>query len=624
MQLYIGSSREFIDDSTRNAIAGKLEKAFFQYYRYKPSLQEVQSWQNSLQHMSNALNAGELLAQGIILEYQLPLTSRRLDCMVLGRDDKQTSNAVIVELKQWGDVEESDAEDCVVTYVAGRRRDVLHPSRQVGQYEQYLRDVHTVFSSGEVVLRSCSYLHNLRYDSSNEIFHGKHEKLLTFFPVFAGDQQKQLVEYVRVRVGRGDGEIVLDTVLAGKYKPSKKLLEHTAAVIKQQPTYVLLDTQQVVFSKVLAQVKGAARRPKKKSVFLVQGGPGTGKSVIALHLVGALSGEGVNVLHATGSKAFTENIRRIVGTRAAAQFGYTHFNMRGDVLPNQFDALIVDEAHRIRRISSRRFTPSRHRTGRAQIEEMVATSKVSVFFIDDLQVVRPGEVGSAQLVRDTAQQIGAELFEYELEAQFRCSGSEAFVAWIENTLDVQRTANVLWKNDDAFEFKIFESVSALETAIRRKSEPGKVTARLTAGFCWQWSDPRPDGSLVEDVQIGRWSMPWNAKPDAGRLSAGVPKSNFWASDSGGLNQVGCVYTAQGFEFDYVGVFFCHDLRYEWDKNQWIGDQSESEDSIVKRSGEQFVNLVKNTYRVLLTRGMKGCYVHFLDEGTKRFFLSRIE
>jgi len=464
----------------------------------------------------------------------------------------------------------------------------------------------------------------LRYDSSNEIFRKKHEKLLTFFPLFAGDQQKQLVDYIRTRVGKGDGEKVLDMVLAGKYRPSKKLLEHTAAIIKRQPTYVLLDTQQVVFNKVLTQVKAAAQRPKKKSVFLVQGGPGTGKSVIALHLVGALSGQGFNVLHATGSKAFTENIKRVVGTRAAAQFGYTHFNMRGEVPSNQFDALIVDEAHRIRRISSTRFTPSQYRTGKAQIKEMVMTSKVSVFFIDDLQVVRPGEVGSAQLVRDTAQQIGAELFEYELEAQFRCSGSEAFVAWIENTLDVQRTANVLWKKDDAFEFKVFDSVSDLETVIRAKNEPGKITARLTAGFCWRWSDPRPDGSLAADVHIDGWSMPWNAKPDAGRLSTGIPKSNFWASDSGGLNQVGCVYTAQGFEFDYVGVIFGNDLIYDWDKNQWVGDQSKSADSIVKRSGEQFVNLVKNTYRVLLTRGMKGCYVYFLDEGTKRFFLSRME
>ncbi len=583
MQLYVGSSKDFVAEVTRYAIAGKLEAAFFDYYRYRPSVQEVQSWQNSLLQMGNALSAGELLEQGIILEYQLPLTSRRLDCMVLGRDERKISNAVIVELKQWGDTESSEAEDCVVAYVGGRRRDVLHPSRQVGQYEQYLRDVHTTFASGEVGLRSCAYLHNFHFDGSNEIFGERHKDLLTYFPVFAGDQQKELINFVRTRVGTGDGERVVDIVLAGKYRPSKKLLEHTAEVIKRQPTYVLLDSQQVVFNRVLARVRAATTKPARKSIFLIQGGPGTGKSVIALHLVGALSGEKFSVLHVTGSKAFTENIRRVVGVRAAAQFSYTHFNMRGDVPFNQFDAVIVDEAHRVRSVSSTRFTASRYRTGKPQIDEIVEAAKVSIFFIDDLQVVRPGEVGSAQLVRDTAQRCGADLFEYELEAQFRCNGSEAFVAWIENTLSIQRTANILWRKDDPFEFRIFNSLVELEKAIRDKNETGRITARLTAGFCWPWSDPNPDGSLPSDIKVSAWSMPWNAKPEAGRLGTGIPKSNFWASDPRGLNQVGCIYTAQGFEFDYVGVVFGADLRYDWERNDWVGDPSKSADSKVKRS-----------------------------------------
>jgi len=147
---------------------------------------------------------------------------------------------------------------------------------------------------------------------------------------------------------------------------------------------------------------------------------------------------------------------------------------------------------------------------------------------------------------------------------------------------------------------------------------------MVAGFCWPWSDPRPDGSLVEDVEVGAWSMPWNARPDAGRLGKGIPKSNFWASDPGGLDQVGCVYTAQGFEFDYVGIIFGLDLRYDWDKNEWVGDKKHSHDSVVKRSKEQFLELIQNTYRVLFTRGIKGCYVHFMDEGTRKFFQSRLE
>lgn len=262
-------------------------------------------------------------------------------------------------------------------------------------------------------------------------------------------------------------------------------------------------------------------------------------------------------------------------------------------------------------------------SGLPQIEELVRIARVSAFFIDDRQVVRPGEVGSSELIRAAAAKAGANLLEFELDAQFRCSGSDGFVNWIDNTLDIRRTANVLWRRDDAYEFRIFDSVTELEAAIRAKNV-GDSTARLVSGFCWPWSDPRSDGTLVPDVRLGDWSMPWNAKPDGKRLAAGIPKSNFWASDAAGIEQVGCVYTAQGFEFDYVGIIFGPDLRYDWNSNAWVADRTQSHDTVVKRSGGQFIELVKNTYRVLFTRGIKGCYVYFVDEGTRRFFQSRME
>jgi uncharacterized protein len=111
-------------------------------------------------------------------------------------------------------------------------------------------------------------------------------------------------------------------------------------------------------------------------------------------------------------------------------------------------------------------------------------------------------------------------------------------------------------------------------------------------------------------------MPWNAKPDAGRLAPGIPPSNFWASDPNGLDQVGCVYTAQGFEFDYVGVIWGRDLRWDPATTDWIGDPSHSHDCIVKRSGDRFTDLVKHTYRVRLIHGLRGCYVHAIDEPTR--------
>jgi uncharacterized protein len=624
MQLYTGTSKEFINDATRNGIASKLQAAFLSAFHYTPSPQEVQSWQNSLRLMAYALKDGNFLDHGILLEYQLPLSGRRLDCMVTGEDLNGQPHSVIVELKQWSEVEESNAEDCVLTWVGGRKKDILHPSRQVGQYEEYLRDMHSVFISGEVALRSCAYLHNLSYCDTNEIYAPRHAHVLKQYPSFAGDQQDQLVQFMDDHLHSGNGEKVLDKVLKSRYAPSKKLLEHTSQVVLDQKAYVLLDSQQVVFAKVLAEVKEAASAGKrKKTVILVHGGPGTGKSVVALHLLGRLSGEGFNTMHLTGSKAFTENMRKVVGTRAAAQFGYFNVNKKGDIPPNQFDALVMDEAHRIRETSKDRFTRAEDWSGQPQVEELLHIARVCVFFIDDRQIVRPGEQGSSELIREAAKKAGANLHEFELDAQFRCSGSDGFINWVDNTLDVRRTANVLWKHDDPYEVRIVNSIQDLEMKIREKSANGE-SSRIVAGFCWPWSNPISDGSLVPDVKVGDWEMPWNARPDSGRLARGIPKSNFWASDAGGLEQVGCVYTAQGFEFDYVGIIFGLDLRYDWEKNEWVGDKKQSFDTVVKRSGDQFVELVKNTYRVLFTRGIKGCYIHFMDEGTRRFFQSRME
>ena len=112
-------------------------------------------------------------------------------------------------------------------------------------------------------------------------------------------------------------------------------------------------------------------------------------------------------------------------------------------------------------------------------------------------------------------------------------------------------------------------------------------------------------------------------PDATRLAKGIPKAQLWAHHPGGLDQIGCVYTAQGFEFDYAGVIFGRDLRYDFDRQEWIGDKAESGDPVVKRA-KNFTDLIKNTYRVLLSRGMKGCYVFFEDKDTERFWRSRME
>lgn len=620
MQLYSGSTTRFLADVERRELAAKLEERFFEEYRYRAPESEVRSWTNSLTALADVIGAAGFDDHGVLVEYQLPLTSRRLDAMLTGSATGRPS-AVIVELKQWDYALPSWVADCVTTTVGMRERDVLHPSAQAEGYRRYLLDTNTAFASGDIRLDSCAYLHHMSIAAAGELLDAKHARFLRLTPTFVADHVGQLTEFLGERLADGEGAEVLERVIRGRYRPHKQLLEHTAKAIREEPSWILLDEQQVAFNAVLTKVR-ERHGSTGQAVVLVTGGPGTGKSVVAVNLIAALAAEGIPALHATGSRAFTENLRRAVGRRGSALFKY--FNSFQEAEPEEFDVLVLDEAHRIREFSWNWRTPKRLRTETTQLEELLRAAKIAVFFIDDMQVVRPGEVGSSELIRRSAAGLGIDVVEFALEAQFRCNGSEAFVAWLENTLEIRRTANVIWDSRDAFEFVVVDSPQELEAWVRARSKRG--TARLSAGFCWPWSNPRPDGSLVDDVAIDGWSMPWNAKPDAPKLAAGVPKASFWATDPAGLGQVGCIYTAQGFEYDYAGVVFGRDLVYQPGVG-WVGQRAHSQDGIVKRNAKtdaEFTALVKNAYRVLLTRGLKGCAVYFEDGATRDFVRSRIE
>ncbi len=622
MRLYAGMSMPFIEDTVRNQIARKLSDAFFNYYGYPPGKSEVAAWGNSLRAMAQVVQHAKLNDHGVVVEYELPSSSRRLDFMICGQDAAHRDEAVIVELKQWSDCEPAEADGLVSTWVGGKIREVAHPSVQVGQYQQYLADTHSAFYEGDrpVRLDACSYLHNYEIRANDALMSPKFSDAIARYPLFAADAVDGLTDYLRNRLIAGKGESVLTRIEQSRYRPSRKLMDYVAETIAGRGPWVLLDEQLVVFEKIRAAVASAVSRGDRH-VVIVRGGPGTGKSVLAINLLGRFLGDGRTAHYATGSRAFTKTLWKLVGSRAKPILKY--FNNYRNAMPGEIDALICDEAHRIRETSNDRFTPKAKQSSEAQIREIMRAAKVSVFFIDDRQGVRPKEIGSSEYIRQHAADLNYQVSEFELEVQFRCAGSAGFVNWISNTLGLERTANQLWTGAEAFDFQIFPAPEALEASIRAKAG-SHVTARLAAGYCWNWSAPNPDGTLVDDIVIGAWHKPWNAKPDAGRLAKGIPPADLWATDPGGIEQVGCIYTAQGFEVDYIGVIWGKDLAYDLDGQAWVGNKSESRDRSVKQSSANFLRLVKNTYRVLLSRGMKGCYVCFLDKNTERFVRSRMD
>lgn len=441
MRLYAASSTQFVEDTVQNQIAEKLKLAFFDHYRYEPPASEVGAWRNSLRAVKDLVQHAALLDHGVILEYQLPLSSRRLDCLFCGRDKAKRDSSVIVELKQWEQCEEADGENEVVTRVGGAQREVLHPSVQVGQYHMYLTDTHTAFYEGPrpIDLSACSYLHNYYLHPDDPLLAAKFGQTLANYPLFSADDVDQLSEYLRGRLSGGEGLDVLKRVEESEYRPSKKLMEHVAAVIQGKREYFLLDEQLVAFDRVLTAARQGFHH-RQKTAIIIKGGPGTGKSLIAINLMAALLVQGYNTHYATGSRAFTETLRKIIGMRGSVQFKY--FNSYSDAGPDGIDVLVCDESHRIRETSQNRFTPKAKQTTMAQIDELIQCAKVAVFLIDDYQVVRPNEIGSVDYIRSHAIGHKCRLYEYELDVQFRCGGSEAFVNWVNNTLGIRKTPNL--------------------------------------------------------------------------------------------------------------------------------------------------------------------------------------
>src|SRR2546425_6741020 len=303
MRLYAGMSSEFVRDTTHNRIADKLTEAFVRYYRYRPSPSEIGSWRNSLRAMSLIVADAKLDDHGVMLEYQLPMSSRRLDFLVCAKDMSGRDQAIIVELKQWETCEESDTEDLVASHLGGRMRDVLHPSVQVGQYQQYLKDNNSAFydEPDSVRLEACCYLHNYTACIDDVLLAPKFEQVLREYKLFDSAHSENLSQFLGQRLSAGSGKVVLDRVEGGKARPSRKLMEHLSSAIRQHAPWVLLDEQMVVYQRIRHAVRKGLEDQRRR-VIIVKGGPGTGKSVLAVNLVADFLRADINAQHATGSK----------------------------------------------------------------------------------------------------------------------------------------------------------------------------------------------------------------------------------------------------------------------------------------------------------------------------------
>lgn len=588
-----------------------LVEQFVHVHGYRPGESEIRSWNRSIPALTGALLDAGLGQVEMLIEYGLPLTSKRADVVLAGTHPTTGEPSyVIVELKQWSEAHPDEDEDPVLCRVDAYSHPVLNPIEQVRRYRDYLVSFNGALADHPKRVCGVAYLHNATEFGVSGLDAGESDDRAR---MYTAERRGKFLTFLQAKLAPASGAHAADDFLAGKVQPSKQLMAVAADEVRDREQFVLLDEQQVAYELVLRAVRDA-HRSHHKEVLVVTGGPGTGKSVIALSVLGEMYRRGVSALHATGSQSFTKTMRKVAGARKReVQDLFKYFNSFMTAEPNSIDVLLCDEAHRIRETSANRYTRAEHRTGKPQVRELIEVARVPVFLLDEHQVVRPGEMGTVEEIEAAAADMGLECRVVSLASQYRCGGSDAYLRWVVRLLGIEGEGPEPWESDDRMTLEVVDSPAAMEEFLRAKRAQG-YGARMSAGYCWKWSDAKPGQPLPSDVVIGDWQRPWNLKGD--RSVMGAPPAALWATDPAGFDQVGCVYTAQGFEYDWSGVIIGPDLV--WRGDQWVVDRTASRDPVFKRATPEaeVTRLVRNTYKVLLTRGMVGTVLYSTDAETQ--------
>jgi DUF2075 family protein len=619
MIIYQSDKCGFLADAFTKDIEDVVLSAYLARTGRTVSRAEVRSWKESLLAIAKVLNTDAIPGDcGVAIEYGIPQTSKRIDFILSGANAKQEEQLVIIELKQWETASKKERDGIVGRGFAKVDEEVRHHSYQAWSYVSFLASFNEAVYDDAIGLKPCAYLHN--YLDNGVLTDGFYAHYIQLAPVFLkGEGEKaRLCNFIKQHVHFGDSRNLLYRVENGRIRPSKGLVDSLIGMLAGKEEFVLVDDQKVVYETALSLATDASA--KSKQVVIVQGGPGTGKSVVAINLLVALTGRRLVAKYVTKNaapRAVFESA--LAGTHRKSQISnlFSGSGAFTESHANVFDALVVDEAHRLNEKSG-----LYGNLGGNQIEELIGASKCCVFFLDEDQRVTFKDIGEKEAIDRIARRAGASVTSLELASQFRCNGSDGYLAWLDSALGIRETANELLDVND-FDFRIFDSPEVLRREIVERNKE-KNKARMVAGYCWDWRSRRMPDAWDVVIPEHKFGMRWNLTKDGG----------LWMVAPESVNEIGCIHTCQGLEVDYIGVIVGPDLAV---RNGVVEtkpqNRSRHDKSLIgfkklfkadpTSAAKKADLIIKNTYRTLMTRGMKGCYVYFTDRTTEQYFRGRL-
>ena len=552
---------------------------------------------------------------GIAVEFNIPHTSNRIDFLLSGYDKNKNNSIIIIELKQWTHADAVEGKDGIVSTFTGKAlREVTHPSYQAWSYASLINNYNQEIYDRNVGLHPCAFLHNYNLIADDPINGEQYRAYINAAPMFGSKDFEKLRTFIKKFVTEGDDKKGLYIIENGKIKPSKMLQESFSSVLKGKKEFVLIDDQKIIFEEAL-KIGFASCFHKYKSVLVVEGGPGTGKSVLAINLLKQFLNKSLNSFYVTKNSApkavFKAKLK--IDKMSGLNNLFKGSGCFYDCKPNSFDVLIVDEAHRLNAKSG-----LFHNLGENQIKEIINASLFSIFFVDENQRVTLNDIGSLKEIENFSNFYNATIYKMKLKSQFRCNGSDGYLAWLDNILEIRETAN--YDLDDKYDFKVFDSPNELREAITEKNNINNKS-RLVAGYCWNWISEGKNDTNVHDITIPKYNF---------EISWNLGNSETWAIDPLSVNEAGCIHTCQGLEFDHVGVIIGNDLQYknghiftDYSKRAQTDKSLSGIKKIAKEQGKEVAykiadTIIKNTYRTLMTRGMKGCYVYVCDDNLRNY------